>query len=307
MQTILGANGTIATYIAKTLPEFTNEIRLVSRQPKKVNETDELVAANLLDATAIQDAVKGSKVVYLAAGLPYRIGIWQEQWPKIMNNVMEACKKSSSKLVFYDNVYSYGKVDGWMTEETPYHPCSKKGEVRAQIATQLMDETKKGNIEAMIVRGADFYGPSTPLSFLNVMLFQNYAKGKKGQLLISDRTKHSFTYTPDSGKATAILGNTPGAYNQIWHSPVDKNTLTGKEFATLAAEAFGVKPNYMVLPKWMVWMAGLFNQDIASSIEMLYQNEVDYLFSSEKFEKAFPDFHITTYEAGIIATATSMK
>ena len=81
MQTILGAGGTIANELAKALPEFTNKIRLVSRQPKPVNEMDELVTADLTDAQATEQAVKGSKVVYLTVGLPYRTKIWQKHWP----------------------------------------------------------------------------------------------------------------------------------------------------------------------------------------------------------------------------------
>ncbi|MCK7526513.1 MAG: hypothetical protein MZV64_57405 [Ignavibacteriales bacterium] len=70
--------------------------------------------------------------------------------------------------------------------------------------------------------------------------------------------KHSMTYTPDAGKATAILGNTTSAYNQIWHLPTDKNVLTGKEFIEVAAKAFGVEPRYTVLKKWMIQMVGMF-------------------------------------------------
>ena len=307
MQTILGSNGVIGQNIAKTLPQYTNKIRLVSRQPKKVNETDELVVSDLLIADQVNNAVKGSETVFLTAGILYRIKLWREQWPVIMNNVIEACKQHNSKLVFFDNVYSYGKVNGWMTEETPYNPCSKKGEVRASIARKLLNETKTGNLQAMIVRGADFYGPQTPLSFLNAMVFENMAKGKKAQLMLNDSTKHSFTYTPDAGKATALLGNTASAYNQVWHVPTDKNALTGKEIVELAAQAFHIQPKYQVLPKWMIQMAGLFNADIKEAVEMLYQNENDYLFSSEKFEKAFPDFNITSYKEGIEQTAASMK
>lgn len=307
MQTILGSNGVIGQNIAKTLPQYTNKIRLVSRQPKKVNETDELLAADLLITEQVNNAVKGSETVFLTAGILYRIKLWREQWPVIMNNVIEACKHHNSKLVFFDNVYSYGKVNGWMTEETRYNPCSKKGEVRAAIARKLMDETQTGNLQAMIVRGADFYGPQTPLSFLNAMVFENMAKGKKAQLMLNDSTKHSFTYTPDAGKATALLGNTASAYNQVWHVPTDKNVLTGKEIVELAAQAFHIQPKYQVLPKWMIQMAGLFNGDIREAVEMLYQNENDYLFSSEKFEKAFPDFNITSYKEGLEQTAASMK
>jgi nucleoside-diphosphate-sugar epimerase len=307
MQTILGSNGVIGQNIAKTLPQFTNKIRLVSRQPKKVNETDELLAADLLIAEQVNNAVKGSETVFLTAGILYRIKLWREQWPVIMNNVIEACKQHNSKLVFFDNVYSYGKVNGWMTEETRYNPCSKKGKVRATIARKLLNETNTGNLQAMIVRGADFYGPQTPLSFLNAMVFENIAKGKKAQLMLNDSTKHSFTYTPDAGKATALLGNTASAYNQVWHVPTDKNVLNGKEIVELAAQAFHIQHKYQVLPKWMIQMAGLFNADIKEALEMLYQNTNDYLFSSEKFEKVFPDFNITSYKEGIEQTAASMK
>jgi uncharacterized protein YbjT (DUF2867 family) len=43
----------------------------VSRNPKKVNATDETFAADLLDPKAVSDAVAGSDVAYLVAGLKY--------------------------------------------------------------------------------------------------------------------------------------------------------------------------------------------------------------------------------------------
>jgi nucleoside-diphosphate-sugar epimerase len=307
MQTILGSSGIIGTEVAKALHKsYTKEIRLVSRNPKQVNPTDQLFKADLLNREQVMDAVKGSEVVYLTAGIQYSAKIWAAQWPVIMQNVIDACKEHKAKLVFFDNVYTYGKVNGWMTEETPYNPCSRKGEIRLKIVTNLMDEVKKGNLQALIARAADFYGPDTPLSFVNVMVFENLAKGKKPQWMIDANKKHSFTYTPDAGTATAILGNTSSAYNQVWHVPTDKNVLTGKEFIELAAKAFNVKPAYMVLPKWMVQMAGLFNHNIKEAVEMLYQSKYDYLFDSSKFEKAF-GFKPTTYEEGIKATATAYR
>ena len=64
MQTILGANGTIGTLLAKELPAYTGEIRLVSRNPKKVNESDELFPADLTDAgqNALQQARAGQRL-----------------------------------------------------------------------------------------------------------------------------------------------------------------------------------------------------------------------------------------------------
>ena len=306
MQTILGSSGVIGKELAKALPEYTNKIRLVSRNPKKVNESDEIFKANLFNADETFKAVKGSEVVYLTVGLQYDTNVWRTQWPPLMKNVIEACKEHNNKLVFFDNVYSYGKVNGWMTENTPDKPDSEKGKVRAWLNEMIMNEVRQGNLKALIAKAADFYGPETPLSFVKIMVFDNFKKGKKAQWFINVNKKHSFTYTPDAGKGTAILGNTESAYNQVWHLPTNKDVLTGKEFIELAAKAMGVKPEYTVVKKWMVQMLGLFNKIIKENVEMLYQNDSDYLFDSTKFEKAF-NFEPISYEEGIVNTAKSMK
>ena len=49
MQTILGAGGPIGIELAKALTAYTSKIRLVNRNPVKVNETDQLLAADLSD------------------------------------------------------------------------------------------------------------------------------------------------------------------------------------------------------------------------------------------------------------------
>jgi nucleoside-diphosphate-sugar epimerase len=306
MQTILGSTGVIGKELATTLPQYTEKIRLVSRNPKKVNDGNELVSANLLNAEEILKAVEGSEIVYLTAGIQYDINIWRRDWPTIMKNVIDACKKNNSKFLFFDNVYSYGKVDGWMTEESPVKPDSEKGKVRAELTKMIMSEVEQGNLKAIIARAADFYGPNTPLSFVNIMVFENFKKGKKAQWFIDVNKKHSFTYTSDAAKGTSILGNTVSAYNQIWHLPTNKNVLTGKEFIELAAKAMGVKPEYMVVKKWMAQALGLFNKVIKESVEMLYQSDSDYLFDSTKFEKAF-NYKPISYEEGIINTARSIR
>lgn len=301
MQTILGSTGVIGTGIAGALAKYSGEIRLVSRSPRPVNGGEELLSADLTDAGQTGRAVSGSDVVYLTAGIRYRTKAWQEQWPVIMRNVIGACEKHDAKLVFFDNVYAYGLVDGWMTEETPQRPISKKGEVRARIADLLLDEVAKGRLTAQIVRAADFYGKSS-LSMVSVMVFENYAKGKAAQWMADDSRKHSFTYIPDAAGATALLGNTPDAFNQVWHLPSDHQVLTGREFILKTAAAFGVEPRYTVLKKWMLRMLGIFVPEIAESMEMLYQMERDYLFDSSKFRERF-SFRTTTYEEGILATA----
>ena len=301
MQTILGAGGAIGIPLAKELVRYSDKIRLVGRNPKKINPADELFIADISDYNQTMEAVKGSDIVYLVAGLKYDLKVWQVQWPVIMKNVIDACKKHGAKLIFLDNVYMYGKVNGWMTEDTPFNPCSRKGEIRTRIAQMLIDEYLKKNLEAAIVRSADFYGLDIRSSVFNILVIDKLKKGQSANWLLNDKVKHSFTYNIDAARASALIGNTPAAFNQTWHLPTDKNALTGAEYIKLTAEILGSKPRYSVLKKWQLRLVGLFVSDIKESMEMLYQSEFEYLFDSSKFEKYF-NIKPTPYKEGITAS-----
>ncbi|MGB5398538.1 MAG: NAD-dependent epimerase/dehydratase family protein [Gammaproteobacteria bacterium] len=298
MHTILGANGTIARELSRSLSAYTLDIRQVSRNPHKVNPGDEFFVADLLDAQATANAVAGSKVVYLVAGLKYDTAVWQAQWPCVMRNVIDACKQHGARLVFFDNVYAYGRVEGVMTEESPFNPVSKKGEVRAQIATLLLDEMRAGNIQAMIARSADFYGPGATQSFPHVTVFERIRAGKAPQWIGNPNAVHTFTFTPDAGHAVAVLGRSPDACGQTWHLPTTKEPLTGADFVRLACELAGQPYKLQVAPGWMLKLMGVFMPVLRENQEMMYQFEYDYRFDSSKIESAF-DLQATPYRQGI--------
>jgi len=298
-QTILGANGTIGKLLAKELAIFTNQIRLVSRNPKKVNETDELFPADLTNEEMVEKAIEGSEIVYLVVGLDYNINVWREKWPKLMRATIASCVKHKAKLVFFDNVYLYGiKAIEHMTEDSPINPISKKGMVRKEIAEMIMKEIKAANLTALIARAPDFYGPGNEKSFLNETVFKNIKKGKRPNWFIDATKKHSFIYTPDAAKATAILGNTPEAYNQVWHLPTDKNTLTGEEWVSLFNKEMNSSKKVMVLHMFMLRILGIFMPFMREMPEMMYQYDRDYFFDSSKFNKHF-NFTPTSYETGV--------
>lgn len=157
LHTILGANGTIAQELVPVLQAHQERMRLVSRNPKPVPGV-ETKAADVLRYEQVLAAVQGSAIVYLLIGISYDHQVWRKDWPVIMQNVIAACKATGAQLIFFDNVYMYGKVNGVMTEETPYRPNSKKGQVRAIVARMLLREMEAGTIQAAIARAVDFYG-----------------------------------------------------------------------------------------------------------------------------------------------------
>lgn len=307
MQTILGANGAIGTELTKSLAAFTREIRLVSRNPKQVNESDQLFPADLLNRAAVFEAVKGSQITYLCAGLKYDIKTWRAQWPVIMRNVLDACAEHKSKLVFVDNVYAIGGDQvKHITEDSPLSPSSKKGEVRANLVRMIEKDVTDGKIEAIIARCADYYGPYPQLSVPMTVSYSNFVKGSKAQWLFDPKVKHTYTYTKDAGKALALLGNTPDAFNQTWNLPTAAPGLTGEEFIEMVAERMGKSSRYTTVPAWMVRLLGVFVPIMKELYEMRYQFDRYYWLDSSKFENRF-GITPTPYKQGIEETLAELS
>lgn len=299
MHTILGANGTIGSLLAKELTAHTNKIRLVSRNPKKINDNDEVFAADLSDAAQVDKAIAGSTVVYLLVGFDYKLKVWQDSWPRLMRATLDACIKYGTKLVFFDNVYLYDKdAIPHMTEDAAVNPPSEKGKVRRDIAMMMMSEIKQGRLQGVIARSADFYGPGNKNSVLQEMAFKNLKKGKRPGWMMDAVKIHSFTYTPDAAKAVALLGNTPDAFNQVWHLPTSAEKLTARQIIDMFNKEMGTAKKVQLMPMWLIKLLGLFIPILKEMPEMMYQNDRDYFFDSSKFNNRFL-FTPTSYADGV--------
>lgn len=288
IQTILGSGGAIGIPLARELKNYDTQIRLVSRNPKQVNGNDELFPLDVNDFQQLDKSIAGSDVVYVTIGFQYNIKVWRSTWPPFMQQVIQSCLRHGSRLVFFDNIYMYAKsAVPFMTEEAPMDPPGEKGKVRHQLHQMVMEAVEKHQLYALIARAADFYGPENNNSVLSIMVADNLLKGKKAQAFGDINKIHTYTYTPDAAKATAILGNTPDTYNQVWHVPTTKEKLTTKQWIELVAKELDKKPAVQVVPPWMIRLIGLFVPIMREFPEMLYQYDQDYVFDSSKFEKRF--------------------
>ncbi|MES2060636.1 MAG: NAD-dependent epimerase/dehydratase family protein [Bacteroidota bacterium] len=305
MHTILGAGGPVANALTTELVKNNVPVRLVSRRPVDMEGSNiTWRKADLLNYSQVQEAAQGATVIYLCAGLVYDAKIWQEQWPIIISNVINVTKENNARLIFFDNVYMYGLIDGPMKEDTPYHPSSEKGKVRAAIANTIMAEVKAGTLNATIARAPDFYGTTSTNAFLDMMVLAKYAQKQPAQWMGDPNKLHNFIYIPDCGRAMYLLGQHPESDKQIWHLPTAP-VMTGHQFLELAARIYGIKPKFMRVRKFMLRILGLFNKLIAGTVEMYYQTDHDYIFNSDKFEKAF-NFKPISYEEGIREVARTI-
>ena len=149
----------------------------------------------------------------------------------------------------------------------------------------LLSEASAGKLKTLIARSADFIGPSNSVPI--ELAYRNLARGKSAQWFADVDKVHSLTFTPDSAKATAILGNTPEAYGRVWHMPTDSSRITGRQWIELFAKELGVKPKFSVISPWMLATMGLFVPIMKEFREMTYQYDRDYFFDSSDFTKTF--------------------
>ena len=300
MQTILGANGQIGEELARELKRsFTSDIRIVSRKAKKVNDTDKVFSADLSIRDEAIKAVEGSEIAYFTLGLPMKTALWEAQFPLITKNVIEACKLNGTKLVFFDNTYMYPQDDRVLTEQTPFAPVGRKGRVRKEMAEMVLNEIQSGALEAVICRAPEFYGPGKTQSITNSLIFNRIKKGEKLKVPLSAGKKRSLIWTPDASRATALVGNTPDAFGQTWHLPVDESHPAYSEFIALAAEVYGRELSYTVISKLAFKFGSLFNKKLKELQELLPRYEHHNIFDDTKFRHRFPDFKVTTYRQGI--------
>ncbi|MER6169225.1 NAD-dependent epimerase/dehydratase family protein [Streptomyces violaceorubidus] len=300
MQTVLGAGGPIADELVNELHRnHTKDIRLVSRKPSRVNDTDEVVPADLTDADATSRAVAGSDIAYLTVGLPLDSELWERQFPVIMRNVIDACATHGTKLVFFDNTYMYPGTPTPQTESTAFAPGGRKGRVRARITTMLLEAMREGRVEALIGRAPEFYGPGRTTSYTNSLVFDRIKADKRPFVPVDAHAKRSLIWTPDASRALALLGNTPDAYGQTWHLPVDPDRKSYAQLIEIAGEVTGRRTGYTVLPMLAFRLARRFVKPLDEMYELLARYRDDNIFDSAKFAARFPGFPVTSYREGV--------
>jgi len=240
--------------------------------------------ANLADKADVRQACAGAGVVYHCASPPYHR--WGELHPPLMAAIIEGAAAAEAKLIFGDNLYAYGRVDGPIVEDLPYRAAGPNGRTRARIAADLMSAHEQGRVSAAIGRGSDFFGPHARQSQVGERVFARALAGKRAQLLGDPDASHSVTYIEDFARALVTLGERQEALGGVWHVPNDQAVST-RRFVEMVFQELGRPVRLQVTPGWAVAMVGLFNPMIRAVTEQLYQVERPWVVDSSKFERTF--------------------
>ncbi len=305
MHLILG-DGVVGQAVADELTRLRLPHALASRSPAAHPSAHRRVDA--LERDALIAATAGVTHLYVTLGLRYDLRTWQRDWPAVIENVIAAARVRHLRVVFFDNVYPYGPAPLRvpMTEEHPQQPPSRKGAVRKALADRLLRAAKDEGVNLVIGRSADFYGPGVRNSMLYATAIERQLAGKAAQWIGNPDRLHTYTYTVDAARGLVRLALDDGAHD-AWHLPTAEPAPTTRALLEQSARLLGAPATIQTLPRPMVTVLGLVMPILREVREMLYQNDSDYVFSSAKFMRRYPDFEITPYARGIEAMVASLR
>jgi len=284
LHVVLGT-GPLGLAVVRHLATRGDRVRAVTRSGRAdLPGSVQIVAANVAEAEGAKKACDGAAVVYHCANPPY--ARWPELHPPIMRAIIEGAASSGAKLVFGDNLYAYGPVQGPLTEDLPQRASGPNGRVRAEIAEALLRAHEAGRVRAAIGRGSDFFGPDAHLSTVGDRVFARASAGEAAQVLGNPDVPHTVTYIEDFARALVTLGEREEALGQVWHVP-NPETVTMRRFVQLVFEAIGRPSRLRAAPRWGIALAAVFNPTLRAVKEQLYQSERPWVVDSSRFEGSF--------------------
>jgi nucleoside-diphosphate-sugar epimerase len=261
------------------------QIRVVTRSGEAaVPDGVNAVAADVSDAEAAAAAFAGASRVFLCASPPYRD--WPDLWPPLMDGVVAGAERAGATVVFGDNLYAYGPVDGPVTEDLPHEATGPKGRVRTRVAEDLLAAHDRGVVEATIGRASDFYGPGVRTSLLGERVFEPALADERATVLGDPDTLHTYTYIEDFADALVTLSEHETALGEVWHVPSAETRTTRALIETIYEQA-GSTLDLRVVPRWLEWVIARMDGDVRALREVAYTFREPFVVDHAKFAAAF--------------------
>ena len=306
LHVVLGAAGGTGSAVVRELVGQGRSVRAVTRrghtavgdgaQPPASYQD---AAADVTNAGQLRRALEGAAVVYHCAQPAYTR--WPQEFPAMNRAVIEAAAAAGAKLVFADNLYMYPPGSSPMTEETPATATTKKGQVRAAMAEELLAAHRDGKVRVAIGRSSDYFGPGGVNSAVGERFLKPVVAGKKTQWFADLDQPHTMSYLPDMARAFVVLGTRPEADGRVWHLPA-ADALTGRQIIAAAGRAAGTSPRPAVLGMGSLRSAGLFVPLLREFPELWYQWSRPFVMDSARFQEAFGPFAVTPMEQALADT-----
>jgi nucleoside-diphosphate-sugar epimerase len=281
---VIFGTGAIGRATLDALRRRGETVRLVNRSGHAAVPDDvEVVGGDARDPAFTTAVAQGAEVLYQTLNPPYHE--WTAQFPALQAGVLAAAEATGARLVSMENVYMYGRPNGQpLTEDRAYAAHTTKGQLRGQMARELLAAHHAGRVQVAIGRASDYFGPrGGGQSNLGDRVFPAALAGKTATVLGDPDQPHTYTYIPDIGEGLAVLGEHPDAPGEVWHLPNDPDTRTTRQLVdTVYTLAGQPRAKLRAMSPLLLRALGLVNPTVRELLEMQYQFAEPFIVDSSK-------------------------
>ncbi len=186
----------------------------------------ERVAADATDAERLTRLASGAAALYNCASPQYHQ--WFTDWPPLAAALLTAAERSGAVLASMSNLYSYGQVDGPITQKTPMAATHPKLRLRGEMWQDALAAHEAGRIRTTEVRASDYIEQN---SLLSTVIGKPLLTGSRGYSPWPLDVPHSWTSIADCARALATVATDERALGQVWLVPTNP-ALTVRQLAT---------------------------------------------------------------------------
>ena len=291
--------GPVGSTVAAQLADAGHRVRLLTRSGSgPVHPLIERRRVDVSQPAALREAFAGAVAVHHCIhGSAYDARVWRAELPRAERAVLEAAGAVGAVVVFPESLYSYGPVDGPMTEDLPRTATGGKLGVR----TELLAQRDASATPTVSVAASDFYGPGVRNAHAGERLVPTVLGGRTMRVLGSLDQPHSFTYVPDLAAAMITAAGRQDLWNSFLHAPTAA-PLTQRRLVEMVAAAGGVRvPRMSAIPAGVLGAAGLFSREMRELAETSYMFTRPFVLDSSASEQRL-GLSPTPVEAGLAET-----
>lgn len=298
--TILGINGHLGHFAARAFVAAGWDVTGFGRSNRTPIAGVRFSKGDADDTGAIRQAIGTADVVVNALNLPY--DKWGDGRAEAqLAKVIDAMGTSGKTLLFPGNVYNYAPSERLLTPETRQVPPTERGAIRVRMEAQLREAASRGDMQVIIVRGGDFYGPGVTGSWVDLIMLREAAKHKLA-LYGSRGVPHAWAYLPDFGRAFEKLAWHRKELGAFENCHFAGNFVTPEAFCDAVVAAAPVKLKVGTFPRVMVNIMGLFSPVMREVAKMGYLWDYPMALADARLDAILGQGFNTPFEAAVAET-----